>query len=63
MNITDYFSRTNCITQNLRPCTTDKNKTHFEFLSVFAFFRLVLNSNGARQIAEKQLKRKVNYHS
>ena len=63
MNITDYFPPTNCITDlNLRPCTTDKNKTHFEFLSVFAFFRLILNSNGARQIAEKQSTRTVNNH-
>ena len=62
MNITDYFSPTNCITQNLRPCTTDKSKTHFEFLSVFAFLRLILNSNRARQIAEKQSTRKINYH-
>ena len=63
MNITDYFSPTICINLNLRPCSTDKSKTHFEFLSVFAFLRLILNSNRARQIAEKQLKRKVNYHS
>ena len=58
MNITDYFSPTICINLNLRPCSTDKSKTHFEFLSVFAFLRLILNSNRARQIAEKQSTRK-----
>lgn len=62
MNITDYFSPTICINLNLRPCSTDKSKTHFEFLSVFAFLRLILNSNRARQIAEKQSTRKINYH-
>ena len=62
MNITDYFSPTICINLNLRPRSTDKSKTHFEFLSVFAFLRLILNSNRARQIAEKQSTRKINYH-
>ena len=62
MNITDYFSPTICINLNLRPYSTDKSKTHFEFLSVFAFLRLILNSNRARQIAEKQSTRKINYH-
>ena len=61
-DITDYFSPTICINLNLRPCRTDKSKTHFEFLSVFAFLRLILNSNRARQIAEKQSTRKINYH-